>query len=43
MYICIYTHTCKQIGFPVMIISVAVSNVYLMILNAAFWQATAGQ
>jgi hypothetical protein len=31
-----------QVGFPIMIITVAVSNVYLMILNAAFWQATAG-
>ncbi len=32
-----------QIGFPLMLITVAVSNVYLMILNALFWQATAGE
>ena len=31
-----------KIGFPVMIISVAIVTVYLMILNAIFWQASAG-
>jgi len=32
-----------KVGFPVMLITVAIANIYLMILNAAFWQATAGQ
>jgi len=32
-----------KVGFPVMIISLAVTNVYLFLMNFAFWQATAGQ
>jgi hypothetical protein len=31
-----------KVGFPVMLISVAVTNVYLWILNALFWQSSAG-
>jgi len=36
----VQTHV--QVGFPVMLISVSVANVYIFILNAAFWQSTAG-
>jgi|NorSeaMetagenome_1021524.scaffolds.fasta_scaffold315345_1 hypothetical protein len=32
-----------KVGFPVMLISVAVANVYLFMLNALFWQSTAGE
>ena len=32
-----------KIGFPVMLISVAVANVYLFLLNAIFWQSIAGR
>jgi len=32
-----------KVGFPVMIISLLVTNVYLFLMNFAFWQSTAGQ
>jgi hypothetical protein len=31
-----------QVGMPVLAISVGTANIYLWMLNAAFWQATAG-
>jgi hypothetical protein len=32
-----------KVGFPVMIISLLVTNVYLFLMNFAFWQSSAGQ
>ena len=31
-----------QVGMPILAISVSVANIYLFILNAAFWQGKAG-
>ena len=31
-----------QVGVPVLAITVSVANIYLFILNAAFWQGKAG-
>ena len=31
-----------QVGMPVLAITVSVANIYLFILNAAFWQGKAG-